>query len=411
MKKQNNTLNRFLAVPTLAMCIAGITLVQAPVLAKTSPKVATQPQVVAESQMANTQPQTVTDMSGMFSGCSKGTSFDLSNFNKMQSSRITAVTPNSYDDSSFRNYSLGMTGTVNDNYRLIKVTIKKNGILNVLYSIDKCDNTFVRISIYKDLKCTTKVSPKFAYVKEAGSGSLDQYLRAGTYYVLVETGTAGIQITGTLAFAHANANTELSLNNTERYTNSGTSQYFNFSLDSSQLLGVALAKYDNNSGYYFSVCDEHKNVISSKFYRNNKKKVYFALRKGTYYLKVTPKSGNSDSVFYLATTTSHHASKNNFSTETALNIDTDTKYTDVLYNGDAITQKAVYKLEVDKPISVKIKTDVRFGGNAYIGLSGPGISQKILEDYQILKKGTYYLTFSKRSVSDGGIVAFKVLKK
>jgi len=66
---------------------------------------------------------------------------------------------------------------------------------------------------------------------------------------------------------------------------------------------------------------------------------------------------------------------------------------------------------VDKPISVKIKTDVRFGGNAYIGLNGPGISQKILEDYQILKKGTYYLTFSKRSVSNGGIVAFKVLKK
>lgn len=328
-----------------------------------------------------------------------------------QSQSITAVTPNSYDDSSFRNYSLSMAGTVNDYYRLIKVTVKKNGILNVLYSIDKCDSTFVRISIYKDSKCTTKVSPKFAYIKEAGSGSLDQYLRAGTYYVLVETGTTGMPITGTLAFAHANANTELSLNNTERYTNSGTSQYFNFILDSSQLLGVALVKYDNNNGYYFSVCDEHKNVISSKFYRNNKKKVYFALRKGTYYLKVTPKSGNSDSVFYLATTISHHASKNNFSTETALNIDTDTKYTDVLYNGDAITQKAVYRLEVDKPISVKIKTDVRFGGNAYIGLNGPGISQKILEDYQILKKGTYYLTFSKRSVSDGGIVAFKVLKK
>lgn len=388
MKKQNNTLNRFLAVPTLAMCIAGTALAQAPVLAQTSPKVVTQPQVVAQSQMANTQPQVT-----------------------QQSQSITAVTPNSYDDSSFRNYSLSMAGTVNDYYRLIKVTVKKNGILNVLYSIDKCDSTFARISIYKDSKCTTKVSPKFAYIKEAGSGSLDQYLRAGTYYVLVETGTIGIPITGTLAFAHANANTELSLNNTERYTNSGTSQYFNFRLDSSQLLGVALAKYDNNSGYYFSVCDEHKNVISSKFYRNNKKKVYFSLRKGTYYLKVTPKSGNSDSVFYLATTISHHASKNNFSTETALNIDTDTKYTDVLYNGDAITQKAVYRLEVDKPISVKIKTDVRFGGNAYIGLNGPGISQKILEDYQILKKGTYYLTFSKRSVSDGGIVAFKVLKK
>lgn len=388
MKKQNNTLNRFLAVPTLAMCIAGTALAQAPVLAQTSPKVVTHPQVVAQSQMANTQPQVT-----------------------QQSQSITAVTPNSYDDSSFRNYSLSMAGTVNDYYRLIKVTVKKNGILNVLYSIDKCDSTFVRISIYKDSKCTTKVSPKFAYIKEAGSGSLDQYLRAGTYYVLVETGTTGMPITGTLAFAHANANTELSLNNTERYTNSGTSQYFNFSLDSSQLLGVALVKYDNNSGYYFSVCDEHKNVISSKFYRNNKKKVYFALRKGTYYLKVTPKSGNSDSVFYLATTISHHASKNNFSTETALNIDTDTKYTDILYNGDAITQKAVYRLEVDKPISVKIKTDVRFGGNAYIGLNGPGISQKILEDYQILKKGTYYLTFSKRSVSDGGIVAFKVLKK
>ena len=388
MKKQNNTLNRFLAVPTLAMCIAGTALAQAPVLAQTSPKVVTQPQVVAQSQQVTTQPQVT-----------------------QQSPSITTVTPNSYDDSSFRNYSFSMAGTVNDCYRLIKVTVKKNGILNVLYSIDKCDSTFARISIYKDSKCTTKVSPKFAYIKEAGSGSLDRYLRAGTYYVLVETGTTGMSITGTLAFAHANANTELSLNNTERYTNSGTSQYFNFSLDSSQLLGVALAKYDNNSGYYFSVCDEHKNVISSKFYRNNKKKVYFALRKGTYYLKVTPKSGNSDSVFYLATTTSHHASKNNFSTETALNIDTDTKYTDVLYNGDAITQKAVYRLEVDKPISVKIKTDVRFGGNAYIGLNGPGISQKILEDYQILKKGTYYLTFSKRSVSDGGIVAFKVLKK
>lgn len=177
------------------------------------------------------------------------------------------------------------------------------------------------------------------------------------------------------------------------------------------MIGIALAKYDNSSGYYFSICDEHKNVISSKFYRNNKDKVYFALKKGAYYLKVTPKSGVSDSVFYLTTTTNYYASKNNFSTETALLIDTDTKYTDVLYNGEAITQKVVYKLEVDKPISAKIKTDVRFGGNAYIGFSGQGISQKILEDYQILQKGTYYLTFSKRSVSNGGIVAFKVLKK
>ena len=113
MKKQNNTLNRFLAVPTLAMCIAGTALAQAPVLAQTSPKVVTQPQVVAQSQMANTQPQVT-----------------------QQSQSITAVTPNSYDDSSFRNYSLSMAGTVNDYYRLIKVTVKKNGILNVLYSID-----------------------------------------------------------------------------------------------------------------------------------------------------------------------------------------------------------------------------------------------------------------------------------
>lgn len=146
---KNNTLNRFLAVPTLAMCIAGTALAQAPVLAQTSQKVVTQPQVVAQSQMANTQPQVT-----------------------QQSQSITAVTPNSYDDSSFRNYSLSMAGTVNDYYRLIKVTVKKNGILNVLYSIDKCDSTFVRISIYKDSKCTTKVSPKFAYIKEAGSGSL-----------------------------------------------------------------------------------------------------------------------------------------------------------------------------------------------------------------------------------------------
>lgn len=219
----------------------------------------------------------------------------------------------------------------------------------------------------------------------------------------------------TLAFAHADASTNLAVGDTdgitERYTNSGATQYFSFNLDSPELLGIALAKYDNSSGYYFSICDEHKNVISSKFYRNNKDKVYFALKKGAYYLKVTPKSGVSDSVFYLTTTTNYYASKNNFSTETALLIDTDTKYTDVLYNGEAITQKVVYKLEVDKPISAKIKTDVRFGGNAYIGLSGQGISQKILEDYQILQKGTYYLTFSKRSVSDGGIVAFKVLKK
>lgn len=128
-------------------------------------------------------------------------------------------------------------------------------------------------------------------------------------------------------------------------------------------------------------------------------------------LEYANKDKKDYSVFYLTTTTNYYASKNNFSTETALLIDTDTKYTDVLYNGEAITQKVVYKLEVDKPISAKIKTDVRFGGNAYIGLSGQGISQKILEDYQILQKGTYYLTFSKRSVSDGGIVAFKVLKK
>lgn len=74
MKKQNNTLNRFLAVPTLAMCIAGTALAQAPVLAQTSPKVVTQPQVVAQSQMANTQPQVT-----------------------QQSPSITAVTPNSYD--------------------------------------------------------------------------------------------------------------------------------------------------------------------------------------------------------------------------------------------------------------------------------------------------------------------------
>ena len=219
----------------------------------------------------------------------------------------------------------------------------------------------------------------------------------------------------TLAFAHADASTNLVVGDTdgitERYTNSGATQYFSFNLDSPELLGIALAKYENSSGYCFSICDEHKNVISSKFYRNNKDKVYFALKKGAYYLKVTPKSGVSDSVFYLTTTTNYYASKNNFSTETALLIDTDTKYTDVLYNGEAITQKVVYKLEVDKPISAKIKTDVRFGGNAYIGLSGQGISQKILEDYQILQKGTYYLTFSKRSVSDGGIVAFKVLKK
>ena len=259
------------------------------------------------------------------------------------------------------------------------------------------------------------MSPKFAYCKEASSGSLDQYLRAGTYYVLIETDSVGIPVTMTLAFAHADASTNLAVGDTdgitERYTNSGATQYFSFNLDSPELLGIALAKYENSSGYYFSICDEHKNVISSKFYRNNKDKVYFALKKGAYYLKVTPKSGVSDSVFYLTTTTNYYASKNNFSTETALLIDTDTKYTDVLYNGEAITQKVVYKLEVDKPISAKIKTDVRFGGNAYIGLSGQGISQKILEDYQILQKGTYYLTFSKRSVSDGGIVAFKVLKK
>ena len=328
---------------------------------------------------------------------------------------ITAVIPNSYDDSNFKNYSISMAGTQTNCNRLVKVTVKKSGILNVLYSIEKCDNTFVRISIFKDPSCTTRVSPKFAYCKEAGNGSLDQYLRAGTYYVLVETDSIGAPVAMTLAFAHADANTTLAIGDTngitERYTNSGTTQYFGFSLDSSQLLGVALAKYDNSNGYYFSICDEHKNVISSKFYRNNQDKVYFALKKGIYYLKVTPKSGMSDSVFYLTTTTNHYSGKNNFSTETALLVDTDTKYTDVLYNGEAITQKVVYKLEVDKPISAKIKTDVRFGGNAYIGLSGQGISQKILEDYQILQKGTYYITFSKRSVSDGGIVAFKVLKK
>lgn len=331
--------------------------------------------------------------------------------NVQSTNEITAVIPNDYDDSNFKNYTVNMTGTTDDCRRLIKVSVKKNGILNVLYSIEKCNNTFVRISIFKDSACTTRVSPKFAYSKNTGTGTLAQYLRKGEYYVLIETGTTGNQIALALAFAHAEVNSELLLDDTARYVNSGTTQYFNFTLESAQLLQLHLAKYDSDNGFYFSICDENKNVISSRYYRKDKSKTYFALHKGKYYLKVTPKNGNSDSVFYLATTTNHYAGKNNISTDTALEIETDKKYTDVLYNGDAITTKAVYKLEVDKPISVKIKTNVRFGGNAYIGLSGVGISQNILQDYQILQKGTYYLTFSKRSVSDGGIIAFKVLKK
>lgn len=324
---------------------------------------------------------------------------------------VASISTNSYDDNEFRKYSLNMAGTANDCSRLIKVSVKKTGILNILYSIEKCNNSFVRISVYKDSQCTTRVSPKFVYTKETGEGSLTQYLQKGNYWVLVETDNKGNPASLVLAFAHADAINTLSLGDTGRYTNTGKTQFLNFTLNSAQLLQIHLTKYDNSNGFYFSICDENKNIISSKFYRNTSDKVYFALKKGKYYLKITPKNGNSDSVFYLTTNTVHYASKNNNTTETALKIEPDTKYTDVLYNGNAITEKVVYRLDVDKPISVKIKTDVRFGGNAYIGLSGSGISQKILQDYQILKKGTYYLTFSKRSVSDGGIIAFKVLKK
>ena len=67
-------------------------------------------------------------------------------------------------------------------------------------------------------------------------------------------------------------------------------------------------------------------------------------------------------------------------------IDTDTKYTDVLYNGEAITQKVVYKLEVDKPISAKIKTDVRFGGNAYMVLVVREFLKKFLKTIKLYRK-------------------------
>ena len=137
----------------------------------------------------------------------------------------------------------------------------------MFYTQSKSETTLLCESVFlRTLSALQKCHQKFAYCKEASSGSLDQYLRAGTYYVLIETDSVGIPVTMTLAFAHADASTNLVVGDTdgitERYTNSGATQYFSFNLDSPELLGIALAKYDNSSGYYFSICDEHKKVIS-----------------------------------------------------------------------------------------------------------------------------------------------------
>lgn len=325
---------------------------------------------------------------------------------------ILEIVPENYDAKSFKKYAVNMTGTQQDYSRLLKVSTKKNGILSICYSVTQCNDTFLKISVYKDVNCTTKVSSKFAYIKRAEQGVLEEYLPSGSYYVKVETSpNFNKPVSALLAFAQLESSDALTLNSTNRYVNTGSDQYLKFSLKTSQLLQFNLEQYKNDEGFYLSICNSKKNVISNRKYVGSDTKVFFALHKGDYYLKISPKSVNADSVFSLTSKCTTYKEKKNYTMNTSLKINTNTVYKDLLYTGDSIDKKVVYKLVADKPISAKIKTDAKFSGNAYIRLTGKNVSQKIFNKYFTLKKGTYYLTFSKRSARDGGIVTFKVLAK
>ena len=100
-----------LAIPALAMCLA---LAQ-PISAQIVQAGATTQNAIATSTTETNTKQINTEQTS-----------------------VSSIVPNSYDDTTLKKYAINFTSTPTDCRRLVKVSVKKAGVLNVLYSIETC---------------------------------------------------------------------------------------------------------------------------------------------------------------------------------------------------------------------------------------------------------------------------------
>lgn len=306
---------------------------------------------------------------------------------------------------------------------IVPIVIDYKGVLNFKHGNEHEINTGYTLAFYSDAACTTEV-------KSMNYKGTANFEKAGTYYIKISIPnytTISGEYYKILFQCNLTDGRNKTLKNKQWLYSSvldtSIPMYYKVDISKTGIISLDIAgKY----GSYVSLCNSEKKEISSQAYvfsdtSSNYSKVVFAVKKGTYYVKVKA----SNDAFRIRSTFTAVADASGASKKNAKTIKVGETKKGIVLSEDKTSKNDWFKFTLSKAtkIDIELKGNCSSGKIRFeltsTGLSGSITSYITTTDYsktleaqtwttKTIPKGTYYIRLYKDSKETSGNYSVKV---
>lgn len=206
----------------------------------------------------------------------------------------TIIKPDNYtaQNCNIYSYSIDANSSI-----IVPVSISTSGTLQITATVNQVLNNKISYILYSDSECSELVQNKYLYfVKDSNlTDSINFDMNSSGNYYLKITNESLNTINTNLKFKFAGSlglNLKNGVTGIRSNSKYNKNVYHKLTVNSTGYLLVNLIGLDNSNSYnYITLCDNNKKDLSNTVNISSAKskgQIIFAVKKGTYYLKVRP---------------------------------------------------------------------------------------------------------------------------
>lgn len=295
---------------------------------------------------------------------------------------VESITPSiakSLDSEEFSNAAIYAINVENDAEKTVTVPliITQDGFLSFSIITDNTSAGTFTYTISSDAEKQDVIVSDSSDLTDLSEFTGLESFDKGTYYLTIDVvadGSTDPYFTfGFNALLCTKAPKTLKNNQVVASAKAGTSDYHKFTLTKSARIGFQGTTLSNASTLKFTICDSKKKALTKQTTMGNTAFQYFALAKGTYYLKVNTDS----SIYWMAYSATAATDKGGVSSSKPTNLKVNTKTSGLVTASDKKNKTDYFKITTTAAGQLKGFYISYYGqGSIKIKIKSPGMKEK-----------------------------------